>query len=240
MPWRTVALAPLVVVLVAAICFVPALTRQREVIEATPQPPPLFTAVPIELLLGREVCSSPILMDAHTDVARVIGLRYADGPPTTFLISVRAPGYSVSKRLTGYADGGALDLALPDPPRPVDAELCVQNYGDVAGMVAGSAEPRTWGRTQSVINGQPGDRRLVLTLLREPPSSLAGRLGDVAGHVAALKPGFAPPAVLLILAALVVVGLPVGAALALRLSAVEADRGQPEGGQVERHQSAEH
>lgn len=238
MPWRTALLAPLVVVIAALVWFLPALTRDREVIAASPQPPPLFHTAPIELLLSKRVCSSPVAIDRHTDVARMFGARYAEGPPAHFEITVTAPGYRVARSITGYADGGPLDVPLPDPPRPLDAEICVENVGNVAGMVVGSAEPRTWGRAQTKIPDRAQDRRLVIRLLSEPPASVASRLGSLVDHAASLTPGFAPPGVLVVLALLVVLGLPAGAALALRRSGVEADRGQAEGGQVQRDEPA--
>jgi hypothetical protein len=219
MPWRSALVAPAVIVLVAAVLFVPFLATDREQIVSTPQPPPLFNASPIGMLLGTRVCANPVPIDASTDVARLRAARFGDAvTPAVLAVSVTAPGYRVSKRFSDYEDGAALDLPLPDPPRALDAELCIENWGPKAAIVGGSAETRTHGRMTATVDGKPSASVPILSLIHEPPASLASRTSDLfdrAGTVGPVSGG-----VLGVLALLVVLGIPVALTLALR-------RGQP-------------
>jgi hypothetical protein len=216
MPWRVALLAPLVVAVAAVVCFLPFLTRDREVVEATPQAPALFTASPIVVLLGPNwrVCTAPVPVTKDTDVARLRAGRYKGYAAAQFEVTVDGPGYHAGRAFADYPDNGVLDVPLQDPRQPLDAKLCVENLGPVAGLLAGSGEGRTWGRLHTTDGGKPSNVRLVLSLLQDRPASVAGRLGIVLRHAAAVQP--APAPVLAILAVLAALGLPAGVALALR------------------------
>jgi hypothetical protein len=216
MPWRLAALAPLVVAVAAIVWFLPFLTRDREQIVATPQPPPLFIATPIQLLLGGTACAYPVHIDATTDVARLRAARYSDAEAAHLTVTVAGPGYRATARFRDYADGSALNVPLLDPPRPLNAKLCVENGGPTAGLIGGSAEARTRGRTIGTVDGAESEAVPIVTLLRKQPASLAGRFGDVAAHAAAVGPGWVPAPLFGVLALLVALGLPAGLAAALR------------------------
>jgi hypothetical protein len=241
MPWRIALLAPLVVAIAALAGFLPFLTREREVVVATPQPPPLFQPAPITLLLGAEVCPGPLRIDGGADVVRVVGERFSEGDATVLHVAVSGPGYAAARTYRDYAPGQALDVALPRPPRPLAAKLCVANYGDRAGLVQGNGEGRGQGALTTTLNGRPSPVSLVVTLLRERRQSVLARLGETFRHAAALQPGFAPAGVLWVLAVLVLLGVPAAVTVALRRapSGVEARVGEPQGGQVEGDQRAE-
>lgn len=217
MPWRAALLAPALVVVVAVACFVPFLTQEREVVAATPQPPPLFEAAPVELLLGSQVCTAPLDLDRDTDVVRLTAGRYDSGTPARLRVEVTAPGgYRAERKFEEYADGQPLSLPLPDPPRPVTGRLCVENEGPSAGLLAGTREGRSRGRLATTVAGAPSDTELVVTLLERRPASLASRAGEVADHAAALKPGWVGRGLLWALAGLVAVGCPLLLLVALR------------------------
>lgn len=217
MPWRVSLIVLAVVLAATSAWFVPFLTREQELVEATPQPPPLFEVAPIELLLGWEVCTGPVRVTRATDIARIRALRFdRAGGPTHLSVTMSGPGYAVGRRFVSQADR-PLDLALPDPPDPFDATLCVENKGPRTALLAGAAESRSRGRLTTSVEGEASERELVLSLLRSAPAALADRPGDLAEHAAATEPGFlTSPSALLVLAAFVVVGLPALVLLALR------------------------
>ena len=223
MSWRIAALAPLLVAVVALVFFVPALTREREVFVATPQPPPLFQSAPVNLPIGPPgACTGPLRIDESTDIARLRARPYPDAVRAVLVVSATAPGYTARKVFSDYADDAALDLPLPDPTRPIDnARLCVVDGGPSAGRVQGSTEPRTFGRLTTTNSGKPYDVNLVVTLLASHPASVASRLGDVLRHASAYAPGFARPGLLGALAVLVGLGAPFGAFVALRRAPVD-------------------
>jgi hypothetical protein len=224
-PWRVALLAPLLVTLVAGAFFVPFLSREREVLVATPQPPPLFEATTIELEAhGGSACAAPIPLQRDTDVARVTAGRSRAAGLTPLRVVVHAPGYSAERTFSMYRNGQALDVPLPDPPRPVDAELCVENAGRGDGLVYASTEERTVGRLRTEVDGKPSDANILVSLLARDRATLWQRRSEIVRGAAGLAPSFAPAWLLWALAALVVAGVPAGVALALRLAPPDGDQ----------------
>jgi len=217
-PWRLALLAPLLVAVLAAVLFVPYLRSGREVVVATPQPPPLFQAVSIQLAGGEQACAAPVPLSREADVARITAQREPGAPAAPLRVSVSAPGYSAARTFTGYADHQALDLALPDPPRPQDARLCVQDAGSGGAALVGSREPRTLGLLETTVRGKPYDVNLVVSLLERGKASLWSRRSAILRHAATIGPSFAPAWLLAILAVLVAAGVPALVTLALRLA----------------------
>jgi hypothetical protein len=216
MPWRVALLAPLVVALVSVVVFAPLVREEHEVLVATPQPPPLFETAIIELERGELACAGPVPLSRETDLARVVAARPAAAAPTPLRVTVRASGYEAGRLFAGYTNGQALDVPLPDPPRPVDGEICVQNAGGGDGLLYASGEERTVGRLSTEVRGRPSETNLLVSLLARDRASLWDRRGAIGRGAAGLGPSFAPEWVIGALAALVLTAVPTGVMLALR------------------------
>jgi hypothetical protein len=224
-PWRIALLAPLLVALVAGVFLVPSAVRERAVLVATPQPPPLFEATTLELEgHGGRACAAPVPIQRDTDVARVIAGRSPSAGRTPLRVIVRAPDYEAERTFRNYGNGQALDLPLPDPPRPLEAELCVENPGTGDGLVYASSEARTFGRLTTEVDGEPSEANILISLLEREPATLWERRGAIVRQAAELAPSFAPAWLLWALTALVVAGVPAGVLLALRHAPPDGDQ----------------
>jgi hypothetical protein len=217
-PWRFALLSPLLVAVLAAVLFVPYLRTERDVVVASPQPPPLFQAVSIQLAGGERACAAPVPLSRAADIARFVAQREPDAPATPLRVTVTAPGYTATRTFSDYADHEALDVPLPDPPRAEDGQLCVQDAGTGTARLVGSREPRTFGRLKTTVRGRPYDVNLVLSLHAREPASLWSRRAAIVRAAADIAPGFAPAWLLWIVGVLVVAGIPALVALALRLA----------------------
>ena len=218
MPWRIALLVPVVVALVALAVFVPYLRREREVVVATPQPPPLFLATSIVLGPGQRACAAPVPLSRDADVARIVSALAPGTPAPALRVDVTAPGYAAGRTFAVYRPDAALELPLPDPPAAVDGWLCVRNLGGSRAQLAAAREERTLGRLRTTVRGRPYDANLQVSLLASRPASLWQRRAAILRGAAAIGPSFAPAWLLWTLALLVVVGVPALVAGALRFA----------------------
>lgn len=230
MPWRPVLLGLLVCAVGAAVLFVPFLTRERTVVAATPNPPPIFDVVPLVLEPGQALCVAGVVV-----------------PPDAQLARVRATAAGGTLRLRAFSGGGwrseatvpvrpTTDVPLTAPRTTQTAEVCLDNAGARPFTLASTEEPRTASRTVTRRDAEMLEEDVTLLLLEREPASLASRLGTLAERASAFKPGLVSPGLLLALGALLLLGLPLGALLALR---VEARDREPEPGEVQEREPRE-
>jgi GAF domain-containing protein len=160
--------------------------------------------------------------------ARFVQLRVLPGPKgRTPAIGVEATGPG-GYRAEAEIPAGLLQNARATAPiRPagkqITGTLCVTNEGTRPTSFYGVPTADRLGAPVKVtLNGSAvADRQLSVTLLQSGDKSILGRLGTVLSHVAAFRPVGAW--MVWILLALLLVGAPVGVALALARASAEDD-----------------
>jgi hypothetical protein len=170
---------------------------------------------------GETVCQSPIsVSEAFSRVGLRTGGPRGEGQPLA--VSVRAAG---ATRILGEGrlGGGFPDQAnLTTAVGPVAAgqriALCVRNTGNRAAIVYGNAagaappsEARQGGRTL--------DTDLAVVFLKERERSMLSELPDVFERASLFRPGWVGPWTFWALSVLVLLGVPLLLARALRASA---------------------
>jgi hypothetical protein len=215
-PRTRAAVLYVVVLLVAcAATFVPFLERDREVLAATPSPPPLFELTEVPLAPGSRLCLRDVELVPEGQVARLrTTSTFAAGGPRLAVVAQGA-GYRFAGEVAGYPGGGALDLPIRPPARDVRGSLCVRNLGRRRLLLVATGEPRTRSEPVTVMDGRPVDADVALSLVERDRVALADRLTEVLRHASTFRPGLLTPVTIGVLALLVLVGVPLGALLAL-------------------------
>jgi hypothetical protein len=161
---------------------------------------------------GEEVCQTPVAPPPEAFDRVVIGLQPSGPPgaPVEVLLRSRSGDVVAEGRLDGgYAKAeGPLIQAVPIGPVTVrePVELCVRNTGEdnVAALGTTGLAHRT---SVATFSGKAvGD--LAVVLERSEPRSLLARLPQVFDHAAAFKAGWVGPWTFWLLAALVLVAVP--------------------------------
>ena len=233
------AVAGLLLVLVAGLAvFVPAASTEHVVFSSTPNSPPLFALTALELGPASTACTRGIVLGADAELLRLTVA--APGGPDAVPLTLRltAPGYAATSTVRDYsAPGERVEIAILRAPRTLPAILCFTNAGTRALSLGATTESRTASRTTTTVDGKPTPADPTIQLLRREPRSFAALLPTLFERAATFKPGFAGPWLFWALAALLVIGLPLGAAVAL---AVEPRKRDAEAAELEQDEPAQH
>ena len=192
--------AMFVVVLVAGAVLLwrPFVTREHEVVSATPTPIALYQPVPIPLRPRSTACLDGVTFGRD---AEVVGFTaQGDGPLVITAGRARAVARPplVRARLT-----------------PMTGRLCIRNAGRRTVLLPGTTDAGSTAPPVTTIDGRPITPDVTVTLYRREPSSHLARAGDIVRHAAALAWS---PALLWLLGVLVVLGVPAAIAGGLVLS----------------------
>jgi hypothetical protein len=208
-----------------ATSLVPWLTRERQSVSSTPTTLSRFALTDVRLRHGAEVCVRGVGIDRTADglQLRVVDVGKADVTPTLG-IEVRAPGYESHTRLAGgYPFGVPVVVPVRRPARDVDgARVCVRNRGKAIALT-GTKEPVELAKVRVRLDGRTIVPQPWLTFVRRAPISVLAHAGEILDRVAAFRPFPAVPALLGLLAALVLFGVPIAVVSALA-TAERADR----------------
>lgn len=217
------ALAALAVI--GAILWIPWATKERVVVASTPVPPALFSITPSALAPGSTACMSGVTFTPATQIAE-IGLNTGGKPGPPLDITATGPdGYLATTRINGgYPTDASAQFTIQAPKRPQIGTLCIRNSGTTAVSLDGTNEARTMGRPALAIDGvaQPVDPKLIF--YSRVRSSYASRVGSILGHAAIFTPAFFSKAVLFVLAALGLFGIPVAITYALVVAVRDDER----------------
>lgn len=213
---RAAVLALVLYAVGAAVFFVPFLTREREVFASTPNPPPLFEVTQLSLSPGVEVCVTEVPLGPDSDVLRLRSASEVLRPGPDLDVDVSGPGYRYTGRLRPDEVHTVLDIPIQPPATPVQARVCVHNNGPPGVILVATDEPRTKSPTTTYLDRKAVDADVTLQVLERRPRSIAGRLGTVFSHASTFKPGIVSAGLLWVIASLVVIGVPLLVAWALR------------------------
>ncbi|MEA2492469.1 MAG: hypothetical protein QOJ29_380 [Thermoleophilaceae bacterium] len=220
-------LALALAVAAAASLWLPWALQKRPVIAATPVPRALFTVTPVPLNAGQTACWSNVTFTPETQSGE-IGLQTGGRPGPKLSITARGPGYRANSFIpAGYRDVPYARFPLMPPRHPSVGELCLRNTGTSSTNLAGTNEPRAVGRPGFVIDGVAPAAHASLVFWERDRSSYASRADEIFGRAATFTPGFFSKAILMAIAALALIGIPLGIAIAL-WHATRADDGRPD------------
>jgi hypothetical protein len=223
MPRRTTLIALMAFVAVAAILFVPWLTKKRDIVASTPVPQALFGVKPVPLKHGQRACMNQVTLDPLSQIAE-IGVMTSKKPGPPLDVVATGPGYRSTARVpAGYTDSPALYFNLTPPPHALIGQICFRNSGRSAMSLDGTDEFRTNGRPTLTIDGAPQSLDAQLKLYGRNHESYLSQAGTIFRRAATFTPGFLPRVVLALLAFLALVAIPAGVFRALAIAARDHD-----------------
>jgi hypothetical protein len=201
---------------------VPFLQGGRPDVYATPTVMPLDgVGIAVNIKKRQTACLEGIDLGPGARYAQVSLHTKRPSPPLEFV--ARGPGYESRTRVPGGLGDNAVVVAplTPAPRNLSNASLCVRNLGRHQVGFYGAAPGRDHAPNVTTVDGRPADGQLSVRLLRSPSRSLFGQSGDIFDRIAAFRPvtGWEVG----ILALLVLIGAPLGLAVALARAAGEDD-----------------
>ena len=221
-PGVSVALVAVVVILVgAAIGFVPFLLKQQHwrasVADATATKAKLSTSA-FALAPHQRACMDAVAVTPKSALVRYqlasAAAAQHEGPPLEMLLI--APGYRALVALPVGGYGRYVAFPIKPPRRSVIAAACLTNSGKVPVAVEGTTALRTTSRSLLTIDGKPVMGNLTLLLLEKHPQSRLANLNDLVEHASNLTDQLVPVWLVWLLAACLVVGMPVGIVVAFQ------------------------
>lgn len=219
--------AAAVLVATAAFGWGPALTREREVLVATPSPPGLFNRLEVRLRPGEHACLTPVPLTPNASAVRVIALAR---PGADAVLGARVSGpdrrFFKGGQSSGWATGrdAVVTVEVGAPPVEGEGQVCLYNEGEDPFALIASDEPRTFSATRTSVNDEPGPQ-VALSLVDPRPASTLDRLGTVVDRASQLSGGVAPTWLLWPLLVLMALGVPAAVLVAL----ADAARGRDDG-----------
>jgi hypothetical protein len=202
----------LAIVLVgAAIWWVPFLARSRAVVTSTPSPGPSYSRLDVPLKAGSQACVDNVALDPRSAQVQVIASTRAPAA-TPLEFEARAPGYRQSRTVTASTAGKPVPVraALAPPARTVTGVVCVRNRSGQAVALYGTNEATAIGLSRTSVDGRSlgGAQGISLTLLEARDRSILARLGTVVQRASAFSGALMPPWILWPLVVLLVVAAP--------------------------------
>jgi hypothetical protein len=187
----------------ALVVFVPHM-RSRVVSDGTPVPQPLITLMLYPVPAHSAACMDSVAVEPGHQLALVDIRTQRLAPPLLF--TVRGQSYSQTYRLPKGSISGPIVFPFQGPRRSQLTTVCIRNLdkGDVA--LVGTNEPRTLSRPRMTIGGAPADGEFSLAFRSANGESTFKLAGTVADRIAAFKPAFVQPWLVVVLLALVLVG----------------------------------
>jgi hypothetical protein len=206
----------------ALLWYVPWLTEQRTIVASTPSLDGISSRAQVKLPGGKEACIRPVPLDRNVrEVQMLLDTRGNRTPPVD--LTITGPGgYRATGRFAHYAPGDATLVVArlsQAPLEAADGQLCLHNTGRRAIGLVGTSEAESVTVPVTYVGDKPpGEIDPALTFLAGKQRSLAQQAGTIL-HRAGLFTGALPGWLMWPLALLFVLGLPVGAAWALLVSA---------------------
>jgi len=227
------------VVLGVGALLVPFLFRERELVAVTPAPPAARAVTVFELGAGRTACLGDVVMDPRSDEARMQVGTYQRGTGPALDVALTGAGAPQRVRIpAGFADNAVLRIPVRPPPRAALTRFCVTNRGTRRVGLYGSTELRTAARPILTIAGRRVSGEVALSFYERGRASIASRPGLLVERMSAFRPGWLSGGVLWVLAALAVLGVPMGAvwawSRAVAQPSQEANASPPESGTASR------
>jgi hypothetical protein len=211
----------------AGVKAVPFLGGQRAEIFATPAvqatDPSALALVGVKK--HQRVCVNGI---EYGPAAKYVSLSVkAKRPSGTILLEAKARGYEARARHPAGLIGD-VPIVLPIAPARSEVDggtLCLTNEGRHQVSFYAINPGRGSSPAQTTVDSKPVMQQMSVTLLTSPSKSMASRMGEIFGHVAAFRPvtGWE----VWLLALLAFIGVPVALGVALARAAAADDEAPP-------------
>lgn len=222
MPKLAAALVLVVFAIGALLWYAPWLTEQRVVPASTPSLEGISSRAEVKLPGGKTACIRPVPLDPNVREVQMLLDTRGKRAPAVDLTMTGPGGYRATGRFAGYAPSDAslvMTRLSQAPPQAADGQLCLHNTGRRAIGLVGTGEPESVTLPVTYVGDKPpGEVDPAITFLSGKQRSLAQQAGTILDR-AALFTGAIPGWLMWPLALLFALGLPLGAAWALLLSA---------------------
>lgn len=206
----------------ALLWYAPWLTEQRTVVASTPSLDGISSRAEVKLPGGKVACIRPVPLDPNVRMVQMLLDTRGNRAPTVDLAMTGPGGYRATGRFAGYAPGSAtlvIARLSQAPPQAADGQLCLRNTGHRAIGLVGTGEAESVTVPVTYVGDKPpGEVDPAITFLSGTQRSLVQQAGTIL-HRAGLFTGAIPGWLMWPLAVLFTLGLPMGAAWALLLSA---------------------
>lgn len=215
---RALVVTGAVAAVLVAVLAGPFLAGDRVLPAAVPQPPPLYGTALVPLEPGARACIRDATVDEHSELAQIkVGTRGRAAVPLSVTMTARGFRREL-RRPADYRDNEVLALPLRPPAEPLAAIVCVRNEGARAVDLYGAAD-RSHTRSQTYVEGRLVPANFELSFRERAPASFLDRAGTIAERVATWRPGggWVP----LVVAVLVLIGVPVGLTVAIAAAAAD-------------------
>jgi hypothetical protein len=183
------------------------LTRDRDYLSVTPQPPAVEAPAFLNLPADGRACMNLVALDHRSEEARI---RPAiESRPVPFDITITGEdGYQAHGRAEAdYEAGDVVALSVKPPPRSLIATVCLHNDGERAVALAAVVDRRR-SRSNVLVDGVPSQPGFVIQFAERQPVSLLERMPNSIGRMTVLRPGIVGEGALWVLVGLFVVGVP--------------------------------
>lgn len=178
----------LVVLLLGTVLAVrPFLTRDRELLTTTPQPPSLVAAALVELHAGQQACLDRAVVDERSEQARFrVGTFGRRSPPLR--VTIRGRGYRQSARVASadYRDNDVLAVPVAAPDSAVLATVCIRDEGPRRIALYASETPGS--RAETSVDGRRVNADVVLQFAEGRPRSLLEHVPVTLRRLTVLRP----------------------------------------------------
>jgi hypothetical protein len=207
---RWVALPALVTCALAAALFVRFLTKEREVVAATPSPRPLFQVSLVEVRPDEKLCISDVTIPEDARQLRV-QVRTFGRPGPELDVTLQARGYRERLMVPGgYGDAAVIAAPMNPPATARLGEVCLGLRGSAPISLVGSNEGRTQSRPEGHVGGNNATADTYLAFYERGSASALDRTGEIVDRMSAFRPAVVGPWLLWPLLALVILGVPGG------------------------------
>jgi hypothetical protein len=183
------------------------LTRDRDYLSVTPQPPAVEAPAFVNLPADGRACMNLVALDRRSEEARIRPT--VQGQPVPIDITITGEdGYQARGRAEAdYETGDVVALPVKPPARSLIATVCLHNDGKRAVGLAAVVDRRR-SRSNVLVDGVSSQPGFVIQFAEQEPVSLIERLPDSIERMTVLRPGIVGEGVLWVLVALFVVGVP--------------------------------
>lgn len=225
---RRAALAGGLIVLLLGALFAaaPFLTRDRDLLSATPQPSPLNAVAAVGLRGGEQACLDQAVIDERSEQARFSVGTFGRRPPPLRL-TIRGRGYAETARIgsADYRDSEPLAVGLRAPAAALAVRICIRNEGRRT-IALSASNDRTQSRSATTVDGRRVPANIVIAFAERRPASLLEHVPVMLRRMTAFRP--VGEWLLWPLAILFALGVPAGvmAAYGRSASAVDAEDGR--------------
>lgn len=184
---RAALAAGLLVLAVGVVAFVyPFLTRERNVLATTPQPPPPTALSLVELRAGQQACLDKAVVDEHSELALMTVGTYGRAP-SPLQLTITGPGLREVREIPPtYVDNITFTVPVDPPDQAVATTICVRNDGRRKVALYGGADRTS--RSTTLVDGEPIAANFTIVFADRDQHTLLEQLPLAVERMQAFRP----------------------------------------------------